>query len=61
MQSKSAIPKHGDRVNCSQHEGIFEVVAINALMQTANIRSLDGKAPVIPNVAWTTLKPVGKA
>lgn len=60
MQPKVTTPKHGDCVNCSEHDGAFEVVAVNALMQTANIRSLDGNAPVIPNVAWTTLKPVGK-
>lgn len=53
-------PKRGDRVNSNQHNGIFEVVAVNALMQTANIRAVDGTGPVIPNVPWTALKPVGR-
>jgi hypothetical protein len=60
VESKVSAPKHGDCVTCSQHDGTFEVVAVNSLMQTANIRSLDGNAPVIPNVAWTTLKSLGK-
>ena len=55
-----AAPKRGDHVTCMQHQGTFEVVAVNALMQTANIRSLDGNAPVIPNMAWTDLKSAAK-
>jgi hypothetical protein len=47
-------------VICSEHDGTFEVVAVNSLMQTANIRSLDGNAPVIANVAWATLKSLRK-
>jgi hypothetical protein len=53
-------PKRGDRVNSNQHNGIFEVVAVNALMQAANIRAVDGSGPVIPNVPWTALKPANK-
>jgi len=58
--SKVAAPKLGAHVTSAQHQGIFEVVGVNALMQTANIRSVDGSAPVIPNVAWTALTFVGK-
>lgn len=53
-------PKHGEHVTSSQHQGTFEVVGVNALMQTCNIRALDGNSAVIPNVAWTALKPLGK-
>lgn len=53
-------PKYGEHVTSSQHEGTFEVVGINALMQTCNIRALDGNSHVIPNVAWTALKLLGK-
>ena len=53
-------PKVGDRVSSNQHEGIFEVVAVNALMQTANIRWLDASGPIIPNVPWTGLKALKK-
>ena len=59
-EPKVTAPKRGDHVASTQHEGIFEVVAVNSLMQTANLRSVDGKAPVIPNVPWTALKPVSK-
>lgn len=59
-EAKVIAPKRGDRVNSSNHEGIFEVVFVNSLMQTANLRAVDGSAPVIPNVSWSALKPVGK-
>jgi len=59
-EPKVIVPKRGDRVGSSNHEGIFEVVAVNALMQAANIRAVDGSGPVIPNVPWTALKAVGK-
>jgi hypothetical protein len=39
------IPKRGDRVGIAQQEGVFEVVDINSLMQTANVKSTDGIAP----------------
>jgi hypothetical protein len=47
-------------VRDAQHEGVFEVVFVNALMQTANIRLLDGTGHVVPNVPWTALKAAGK-
>jgi hypothetical protein len=58
---KIAGPKNGQKVRSSQHEGIFEIVFVNALMQTANIRLIDGTAHVVPNIPWTALTPVGKA
>jgi hypothetical protein len=57
-QPAPVAPKSGDHVTSSQHEGIFEVVGVNALMQTANIRLIDGTGPVVPHVAWTALKKV---
>lgn len=59
-ESKIVGPKHGDHVSSNQHNGIFEVVAVNALMQAANIRAIDGSGSVIPNVPWTALKPANK-
>jgi len=59
-EAKVIVPKRGDRVGSTTHEGVFEVVAVNALMQAANIRAVDGSGPVIPNVPWTALKAVGK-
>src|SRR5215469_5706074 len=47
--------KGGHRVKCANREGVFEVVFVNALMQTANIRLVDGTARVVPNVPWTAL------
>ena len=59
-EAKVIAPKRGDRVGSTNNEGMFEVVAVNALMQTANLRAVDGSGPVIPNVPWTALKAVGK-
>ncbi len=50
------IPKRGDRVGIAQQEGVFEVVDLNSLMQTANVKSTDGQGHVTRNVSWTSLK-----
>jgi hypothetical protein len=54
-------PKKGEHVIDAQHEGVFEVVFVNSLMQTANIRLIDGTAHVIPNVPWTALSHAAKS
>jgi hypothetical protein len=54
-EGKIAAPKNGEHVTNTQHEGVFEVVFVNALMQTANIRLVDGTAHVEPNVPWSAL------
>jgi hypothetical protein len=45
------IPKRGARVGIAQ-----QVVDINSLMQTANVKSTDGQGHVTRNVSWTSLK-----
>jgi hypothetical protein len=52
---KLIAPKIGQHVTSSQHDGVFEIVFVNALMQTANIRLVDGSGHVLPNVPWTAL------
>ena len=59
-EPKLTIPKKGEHVRSSQHEGVFEVVFVNALMQTANIRLVDGTGHVVPNVPWDSLKVLSK-
>jgi hypothetical protein len=54
------IPKRGDRVSRTDQEGVFEVDAINSLMQTANLKSTDGEGHVTRNVPWTSLKFLSK-
>ena len=54
------IPKRGDRVASAQQEGVFEVVDLNSLMQTVNLKSNDGQGHVTRNVPWTSLKFVDK-
>jgi hypothetical protein len=56
-ETKVTAPKRGDHVSSTEKQGVFEVVFVNALMQTANIRPVDGTGSVIPNVPWTSLKP----
>jgi hypothetical protein len=50
------IPKRGDRVGTAQQEGVFEVVEINSLMQTAHLKSTDGLGHITRNVPWPSLK-----
>jgi len=57
---KISTPKNGQHVRCDQKEGVFEIVFVNALMQTANIRLIDGTGHVIPNVPWTDLTAADK-
>jgi hypothetical protein len=51
-------PKIGTRVGTTEKEGVFEVADINSLMQTANLKSTDGKGQITRNVPWTSLKPL---
>jgi hypothetical protein len=53
-------PKRGDHVSMAQQEGVFEIADINSLMQTANLKSMDGQGHITRNVPWTSLKPAGK-
>jgi hypothetical protein len=59
-EPKVTAPKQGELVTCTQQEGIFEVVGVNTLMQTADIRLEDRRRHVIPSVPWTALKPLDK-
>jgi hypothetical protein len=59
-EQSGTIPKRGDHVSTAQQEGVFEVAAINSLMQTANLKSMDGQGHITRNVPWTSLKPAGK-
>jgi hypothetical protein len=53
-------PKQNEHVTTPGQPGVFEVVFVNTLMQTANIRLIDGTAHVVPNVPWTALTPAPK-
>ena len=55
------VPKRGDRVGLAEQSVLFEVVDVNTLMQTANIKSTDGQAHVTRNIPWTSLKFQGAA
>ena len=50
------IRKIGDRVGMVEQSGLFEVVDVNMLMQTANLKATDGQGHVTRNVPWTSLK-----
>jgi hypothetical protein len=55
---KATVPKIGDRVGMLEQSGsgLFEVVDVNMLMQTANLKATDGQGHVTRNVPWTSLK-----
>jgi hypothetical protein len=57
---KPTAPEQGDHVGTTQHEGVSEVVFVNALMQSGNVRLVDGSGHVISHVAWTALKALDK-
>ena len=59
-ETKVSAPKMGAHVKTAQQDGIFEVVGVNSLMQTANIRLVDGTGHVLPNIPWTALLPAPK-
>ena len=55
------VPKIGDRVGMVEQSGLFEVVDVNMLMQTANLKATDGQGHITRNVPWTSLKFHGAA
>lgn len=55
------VPKIGNRVGIDGQSGLFEVVDVNTLMQTANLKATDGQGHVTRNVPWTSLKFQGVA
>ena len=58
---RGKVPKIGDRVGMVEQSGLFEVVAVNMLMQTANLKTTDGQGHITRNVPWTSLKFQGAA
>ena len=55
------VPKIGNRVGIDGQSGLYEVVDVNTLMQTANLKATDGQGHVTRNVPWTSLKFQGAA
>ena len=49
------VPKRGDHVGIIKQSGQFEVVDVNKLMQTADLKATDGPGHVTRNVPWTSL------
>jgi hypothetical protein len=53
-------PKRGEHVRLENQDGVFEIADINSLMQTANLKLLDGQGHITRNVPWTSLKSLDK-
>jgi hypothetical protein len=53
---KGTVPKIGNRVGMLEQSAVFEVVDVNMLMQTVNLKATDGQGHVTRNVPWTSLK-----
>jgi hypothetical protein len=58
--TNATAPKMGEHVKVDQQDAVYEVSGINSLMQTANLKSTDGKGHITYNVPWTSLKPATK-
>jgi len=54
-------PKIGDCVERVEESGLFEVVDVNLLMETANLKATDGECHVTRYVPWSSLKIQGAA
>jgi hypothetical protein len=50
------VPKRGNHVGIDGQSGVFEVVDVNMLMQTATLKSMDGPGHITRDVPWTSLK-----
>jgi hypothetical protein len=50
------VPKIGDRVGMVEQSNLFEVVDVNMLIQTANLKATDEQGHVTRNVPWASLK-----
>ena len=61
LNYNGTVPKRGDRVGMAEQPGLFEVVDVNTLMQTANLKSTDAQGHVTRNVPWASLKFQGAA
>jgi hypothetical protein len=55
------VPRMGNHVEMAGESGLFEVVDVNMLMQTANLRATDAQGHVTRNVPWPSLKFLGVA
>jgi len=55
------VPKIGNHVGIVEQSSQFEVVDVNTLMQTVNLKATDGQGHVTRNVPWTSLKFQGAA
>jgi hypothetical protein len=49
------VPKRGERVRVGEQPGLLEVADVNMLMQTATLKSTDGKGHLTRNVSWSSL------
>ena len=52
-------PKRKERVETVDSDGVFEIVGVNSIKQTVDLRAVDASRPVIVNVPWNSLKPLG--
>jgi hypothetical protein len=50
------VPRIRNHVGMVGQPGLFEVVDVNTLMQTANLKAADEEGHVTRNVPWTSLK-----
>jgi hypothetical protein len=50
------VPKLGEHVEVAEKTGKFEINDVNTLMQTVNVKAMDGEGHITRNIPWTSLK-----
>lgn len=53
-------PKRKERVETVDDAGVFEIVGVNSIKRTVNLRAVDASRPVVVNVPWSSLKPTSE-
>lgn len=49
------IPREGDRVTTRETQGMYSIIKLHPILQTAEIRLTNGTGPVLTAIPWTRL------
>jgi hypothetical protein len=49
------IPREGERVMTPKTQGMYSIVKLHPILQTADVRLTNGSGPVISDIPWNLL------
>lgn len=49
------IPREGDRVQTRETQGMYSIIKLHPILQTAEIRLTNGTGPVLSGIPWSRL------